>query len=199
MKSYITKLNAVLGSFNFHVAKVAKYFAGGLLAMMVVMILAQVFFRYVLNDSLTWTEELSKYAMVWIACLVAPWAYREHLNVSIDMFHEVLPALPKRIAEIIITLLVMLISAIFFKQSLSFVAGGTTITAASVAVKLWVFYLCMPFAFGSLFLVGIERLIQQLTSPLVPYNDESNNSPPNNDQQHNGESSKATISNQGSQ
>jgi len=115
------------------------------------------------------------------------------------MFHEVLPALPKRIAEIIITLLVMLISAIFFKQSLSFVAGGTTITAASVAIKLWVFYLCMPFAFGSLFLVGIERLIQQLTSPLVPYNDESNNSPPNNDQQHNGESSKATISNQGSQ
>lgn len=172
MMSFIKQVNTVFGLFNFHIARTAKYLAGFLLALMVIMILSQVFFRYVLNDSLTWTEELSKFAMVWIACLVSPWAYREHLNVSIEMFHDALPALPKRIAEIVITLLVMLISAIFFMQSMSFVAGGTTITAASVAVKLWIFYLCMPFAFGALFLVGIERLIQQLTSPLVPYSDE---------------------------
>jgi TRAP-type C4-dicarboxylate transport system permease small subunit len=169
MMTFITQFNTGLGAFNFHIARTAKYLAGLLLALMVVMILAQVFFRYALNDSLTWTEELSKFAMVWIACLVSPYAYREHLNVSIEMFHDALPALPKRIAEIIITLLVMLISAIFFMQSMSFVAGGTAITAASVPIKLWIFYSCMPFAFGSLFLVGIERLIQQLTSPLVPY------------------------------
>lgn len=179
MMSFIKQLNAVLGQINFHIARTAKYFAGFLLALMVIMILSQVFYRYVLNDSLTWTEELSKYAMVWIACLVSPWAYREHLNVSIEMFHDALPALPKRIAEIIITLLVMLISAIFFLQSISFVEGGTTITAASVAIKLWIFYLCMPFAFGALFLVGIERLIQQFTSPLVPYSDEPSKSAPN--------------------
>jgi TRAP-type C4-dicarboxylate transport system permease small subunit len=169
MMTFITQFNTGLGAFNFHIARTAKYLAGLLLALMVVIILAQVFFGYALNDSLTWTEELSKFAMVWIACLVSPYAYREHLNVSIEMFHDALPALPKRIAEIIITLLVMLISAIFFMQSMSFVAGGTTITAASVPIKLWIFYLCMPFAFGSLFLVGIERLIQQLTAPLIPY------------------------------
>jgi TRAP-type C4-dicarboxylate transport system permease small subunit len=169
MMRLIKQLNTALGALNFHIARSAIYLAGFLLALMVIMILAQVFFRYVLNDSLTWTEELSKFAMVWIACLVSPYAYREHLNVSIEMFHEALPALPKRIAEVIITLLVLLISAIFFIQSMSLVAGGTTITAASVAIKLWFFYLCMPFAFGSLFLVGIERLIQQLSSPLVPY------------------------------
>jgi TRAP-type C4-dicarboxylate transport system permease small subunit len=178
MMSFIKQLNTVLGLFNFHIARTAKYFAGFLLALMVTMILSQVFFRYVLNDSLTWTEELSKFAMVWIACLVSPWAYREHLNVSIEMFHDALPALPKRLAEIVITLLVMLISAIFFMQSISFVAGGTTITAASVAVKLWIFYLCMPFAFAALFLVSIERLIQQLTSPLIPYNEDTPSTAP---------------------
>jgi TRAP-type C4-dicarboxylate transport system permease small subunit len=168
MIAIIKEAHLLLGMFNFHVARYAKYLAGLLLAIMVAMILAQVFFRYVLNDSLAWTEELSKFAMVWIACLVSPWAYREHLNVSIDMFHEALPCLLKRIAEITITLLVMLICAIFFMQSLSFVMGGTTITASSVDVKLWVFYLCMPFAFGSLFLVAAEKLITQLSSPLVP-------------------------------
>ncbi|GAC30288.1 TRAP transporter small permease [Brumicola pallidula] len=176
MMSFIIQLNTVLGVLNFHIARSAKYLAGFLLALMVVMILAQVVFRYVLNDSLTWTEELSKFAMVWIACLVSPWAYREHLNVSIEMFHDALPVLPKRIAEIIITILIMLISAIFFVQSISFVAGGMTITAASVQVKLWFFYLCMPFAFGSLFLVGVERIIQQLSSPLIPHHGGTPNS-----------------------
>jgi TRAP-type C4-dicarboxylate transport system permease small subunit len=176
MISFVIKMNTALGALNFHIARSAKYVAGFLLALMVIMILAQVFFRYVLNDSLTSTEELSKFAMVWIACLVAPWAYREDLNVSIEMFHEALPALPKRIAEVIITLLIMLISAIFFLQSISFVAGGMTITAASVDIKLWIFYLCIPFAFGSLFLVGIEKLIQQLSSPLTTYDDASSNS-----------------------
>jgi TRAP-type C4-dicarboxylate transport system permease small subunit len=167
MMSFIKQVSTILGLVNFHIAQTAKYLAGCLLAAMVVMILAQVFFRYGLNDSLTWTEELSKFAMVWIACLVAPWAYRENLNVSIEMFHEALPALPKRVAEIVITLLVLLICAIFFMQSLKFVAGGTSITAASVPVKLWIFYLCMPFTFGSLFLVGIEKLIQHLSTPLA--------------------------------
>jgi len=169
MRTILLRLNDVLAVINFHIARTAKYIAGGLLALMVVMILAQVFFRYALNDSLTWTEELSKFAMVWIACLVAPYAYREHLNVSIDMFHQALPALVKRLAEITITLLVILISVMFFLQSVRFVEGGTTIVAASVPVKLWIFYLCMPFAFGSLFLVGVEKLIQFITCPLVPY------------------------------
>ena len=78
-------INTPLGKLNYAVASAAKNLAGGLLALMLGMILAQVFFRYVLNDSLAWTEELAKFAMVWVACLVAPWAYREHLNVSIQM------------------------------------------------------------------------------------------------------------------
>lgn len=77
-----------LGRVNQWVGKAAVMLAAALLAAMVVMVIAQVFFRYVLNDSLGWTEELAKYLMVWVACLVAPWAYRENLNVSIQMFSE---------------------------------------------------------------------------------------------------------------
>ncbi|WP_299074053.1 TRAP transporter small permease [uncultured Paraglaciecola sp.] len=160
-------LNKPLGKLNFAVANTAKNFAGGLLAVMLMMILAQVFFRYVLNDSLAWTEELAKFAMVWIACLVAPWAYRAHLNVSIQMFADALPALLRRATEIVITLLVILICGIFFMQSLAFWQSGWSINASSVPIKLAYFYSCAPFAFGSLCLVGFERLIEQLCLPLA--------------------------------
>jgi TRAP-type C4-dicarboxylate transport system permease small subunit len=158
--------NTPLGKFNYAVASVAKNLAGGLLALMLGMILAQVFFRYVLNDSLAWTEELAKFAMVWVACLVAPWAYRAHLNVSIQMFADALPAVLRRITELLITLLVMVICGIFFLQSLEFWQTGLSINASSVPVKLAYFYSCAPFAFGSICLVGLEKLIEQLCLPL---------------------------------
>ena len=159
-------INTPLGKFNYAVASVAKNLAGGLLALMLGMILAQVFFRYVLNDSLAWTEELAKFAMVWVACLVAPWAYREHLNVSIQMFADALPAILRRITELMITLLVMVICGIFFLQSLEFWQTGLSINASSVPVKLAYFYSCAPFAFGSICLVSLEKLIEQLCLPL---------------------------------
>lgn len=170
MLSAITKtlktINIPLSKLNNCNAIIGKNTAGVLLAAMVFMIIAQVGFRYILNDSLTWTEELSKFAMVWIACLVAPWAYLHHLNVSIDMFHEALPKGMQRIAEIIITLMVLIISFQFFKYSLGFVGNGMSINAASVPISLFYIYLCMPYVFASLFLVGIEKLINYCISPL---------------------------------
>ncbi|WP_293747259.1 TRAP transporter small permease [uncultured Paraglaciecola sp.] len=159
-------INRPLGKLNYVLASVAKNLAGGLLALMLGMVLAQVFFRYVLNDSLAWTEELAKFSMVWVACLVAPWAYRAHLNVSIQMFADALPAVLRRITELMITLLVIVICGIFFIQSLEFWQTGLSINASSVPIKLAYFYSCAPFAFGSICLVGLEKLIEQLCLPL---------------------------------
>ena len=166
LQQNLLALSAPLVRVNLVIANGAKNLAAGLLALMLVMILAQVFFRYVLNDSLAWTEELSKFAMVWVACLVAPWAYRQHLNVSIQMFADALPALLRRITELLITLLVIAICGIFFVQSIEFWQSGLSINASSVHVKLAYFYSCAPFAFGSICLVGVERLIEQLCLPL---------------------------------
>ena len=146
-----------LAGFNYQVSKFARNLAGLLLAVMVVMILSQVFFRYVLNDSLPWTEELAKYLMVWVACLVAPWVYRENLNVSIEMFINAMPQWFRLTAELVITCMVIAISGIFFAESVEFWRGGLSISASSLPVKLAVFYACAPFAFAMLFLIGIER------------------------------------------
>lgn len=168
MINLLRRFNAVLAKLNLANAVFGKRVAGFLLAAMVAMIIAQVGFRYILNDSLTWTEELSKFAMVWIACLVAPWAYLKHLNVAIDMFHAALPATMQRIAEVIITLLLLVINYQFFIYSLGFLEGGHSITAASVPLSLFYIYLCLPYLFGSLFMIGIEKLIDSLLSPIKP-------------------------------
>ena len=158
----LLKALQALGKVNYWLSHVAKNIAGGMLALMVVLILAQVFFRYVLNNSLPWTEELAKFMMVWVACLVAPWAYRENLNVSIEMFADALPLKLRQLSELLISVLVILVSAIFFVESIEFWQGGLSIYASSMPFKLAYFYACTPFAFAMLCLVGLERFIGQL-------------------------------------
>jgi TRAP-type C4-dicarboxylate transport system permease small subunit len=154
----ITPLSAI----NHAISSVGKNIAAALLAAMLIMILAQVIFRYVLNDSLTWTEELAKFSMVWVACLVAPWAYRHHLNVSIELFADALPPILRQISELIISLLIIAISWIFLMESIAFWQGGWSITSSSMPIKLAYFYSCIPFAFGGIALVGLEKLLLQI-------------------------------------
>lgn len=57
----------------------------GLGALMVGVVAAQVFFRYVLNHSLFWSEELARYILVWLTFLGASVAYRRGAHPRIDL------------------------------------------------------------------------------------------------------------------
>lgn len=72
------------------------------IAMMVVCILIQVFFRYVLGNALTWPDEAARFCMLWMTGFMAPYAYRRGGFVAIDM---VLMALPKAIGAFLSMLL----------------------------------------------------------------------------------------------
>ena len=59
--------------------------------LMVVAILVQVFFRYVLNDALAWPDEAARFCMLWMTGLMAPTAFRRGGFVAIDMLVQLLP------------------------------------------------------------------------------------------------------------
>jgi len=61
-------------------------------ALMVVAILIQVFFRYVLNNALPWPDEAARFCMLWMTGLMAPTAYRRGGFVAIDTLARLLPA-----------------------------------------------------------------------------------------------------------
>lgn len=62
-----------------------------LLALMVLAILVQVFFRYGLGQALAWPEEAARFGMLWMTGLMAPLAYRRGGFVAIDMLERALP------------------------------------------------------------------------------------------------------------
>jgi TRAP-type C4-dicarboxylate transport system permease small subunit len=59
----------------------------GIGLVMVVVVAAQVFCRYVLNHSLFWSEELARYLLVWMTFLGASVAFHRRVHPSIDILH----------------------------------------------------------------------------------------------------------------
>ena len=72
-------------------ARLALYIAGTGLVLMTVIIAAQVFFRYVLNSSLVWSEPASVMIMGWFIFLGAAVGIREGYHLSFDVMLYVLP------------------------------------------------------------------------------------------------------------
>lgn len=75
----------VLVAFNDRVLRIGRTVAWISLALMVAVILAQIFFRYVLNNALPWPDEAARFLMLWMTGLIAPLAYRHGGFVAIEM------------------------------------------------------------------------------------------------------------------
>ena len=67
----------------------------GLIAVIVVVMGAQVFMRYAVGMSLPWPEELGRYCFVWFAFLGMSYSIRHNLNMRIDTLPAFFPALLK--------------------------------------------------------------------------------------------------------
>ncbi len=80
-----------LGAVNAALLTIGRWLGAICLGLMVVVILAQVFFRYVLSNALPWPEEASRFLMLWSTGLMAPTAFRRGGFVVIDMVVRLLP------------------------------------------------------------------------------------------------------------
>lgn len=63
----------------------AKIIAVALLAVISVVMITQVIARYVFNNSLSWTEELSRYCFIWFNCLGATVLTKTHAHARVSV------------------------------------------------------------------------------------------------------------------
>lgn len=87
----LVALATVLGHVNAAVLALGRGIGIACIAVMVVFILIQVFFRYVLGNALPWSEEGARFLMLWMTGLMAPTAFRRGGFVSIEMLVLMLP------------------------------------------------------------------------------------------------------------
>ena len=106
-------------------------------ALMVVSILVQVFFRYILNSALPWPDEAARFCMLWMTGLMAPTAFRQGGFVAIDMLAVALPRIASQILSLILLTVTLLVLVVAVKIGWGEVTGfGGRFATASLYVPI---------------------------------------------------------------
>jgi TRAP-type C4-dicarboxylate transport system permease small subunit len=63
-----------------------------LMAVMAVLVFANVVSRYLFNFSIIWVEELTRYMMVWVGFIGSGLVLRFGAHIAVDVFQDLLPA-----------------------------------------------------------------------------------------------------------
>lgn len=130
-------INLFAARLNWLVERVCALLIGA----MVVIIWFEVLERYFLELGVTWTEELSRYVMIWAALLAVSYGayYREHIGLA--LFKQLLPQKGARILVFILDIFSM-----SFFLFLAWYGIGMTTGGASQYATIFGMTMVLPFA-----------------------------------------------------
>ena len=131
------------------VNKFLEWFLIVIFALLVLDVLFQVFSRYILGTSFTWTEEFARFSLIWMTIVGAAYlnAKREHL--SMDFLYEKFSVTNKRRASILIEVFIFLFALIVMV-----IGGGNLVyttlhleqLSGTLRIPLGYIYAIMPFS-----------------------------------------------------
>lgn len=141
------------------IVRLAKLVLGLSIAAIVLITLAAVWWRYVLDAPLAWTEQVSRIVFVWVTFLGAAVLYRERAHVAIDMFVLALPERSRLAALWAADAIILAFNSIFFVYSLRLSLTTMSQTYGALDISPATFYFAAPVASAMMILFFVERLV----------------------------------------
>jgi TRAP-type C4-dicarboxylate transport system permease small subunit len=129
-----------------------EYSVFGLGFSMAMIVSLQVFFRYVLNQSLFWSEELARYLLVWLTFLGASVAYHRGVHPGIDIFSSLLSTHYRRITRILVHIISILMFVIMVVYGFKFTYFVRLQITPALHLPKWVVFVIIPIS-GIAFLI----------------------------------------------
>lgn len=137
-------------------------FAGGLLAMLYVIVQYEVVMRFVFHAPTHWTHEVSTFAISWVGLLAAPYTLRLGSQLEVDLVVSRLPPRTRAALGGATDLLGAAFCGFAAWLGMGFVEIAHMMEATSASeldTPLWIPYLVIPVAFGGLCLEFIVRAL----------------------------------------
>ena len=149
-------------NFLTRLSNAALWLAGTGLVLMTVFVAWQVFCRYVLNDSPSWTEPGSVMLMSWFIFLGAAVGIRENNHLGFDVLLYVLPKSGKRVLRMISDVVILAFGAgmVWYGGALISLTWNTTLPSLGISGA----FDYLPLAGGGVLAVifSLERIVLRL-------------------------------------
>jgi TRAP-type C4-dicarboxylate transport system permease small subunit len=150
-----------------------EYLEESLLVMLLVLIsvvmIAQVFARYVLNNSMSWPEEFCRYCYVWSVFLSLSFTIKKRSMLRVGVVMDLFPAKIQSSVRIFCDLVMFVLFVVFFQHAFAVVGNIKNVTreiSSAMRVPMWIVYFCTIVGFG----LSIIRALQAIISDIRNFN-----------------------------
>ena len=138
-----------------------EWFSIAILAGMVILIFAQVIFRYVFNNPLSWTEEVARLFFVFGTFAGAVIAVKQNTHISIDAIFERLPSGPQKLLSHINSLLILIFMVAVLITSFPILKATYYTPSAALRFPVTLFYIPITISCGFMIYVTLRKLIHR--------------------------------------
>lgn len=87
-------MNSIYNKLSDGLERLLGWSAFCLMVVIIVAMAAQIFFRFVLNTPLTYTDEIAQISLTWLTFLGGAWIYRSHGHITVDLVNFDRPSSP---------------------------------------------------------------------------------------------------------
>lgn len=112
-----------------------------LLICMVCIMGFQVVARYVFNQSLSWSEELTQYMFVWATFISTSYCVKKRISIKIEQFFNILPVRGKTLLRLFRHTLVLAFCVIMLPYSVTYVQQAMDSQATSAALGIPMYFI----------------------------------------------------------
>ena len=140
-----------------------EYALFGLGFSMTVVVAVQVFSRYVLNQSLFWSEELARYLLVWLSFLGASVAYRRKAHPGIDVLSAKMSGALRKISATTVHFASLILFGVMIFFGCQFAYFVRLQISPALYLPKWIVFGIVPISGCILLIHGITFLAQEWT------------------------------------
>jgi TRAP-type C4-dicarboxylate transport system permease small subunit len=166
----IAQAAAALARFNDGLLLACRYLIIAIVAALAVILISAVFYRYALNNAIAWSEEGSKYLMVWLTFVGAPIALRHAGHINIDLLIKLFAPRGRQVFYLFIHLVIIATMGILLWKGVVFAQMGARQVASSFNFSMVWMYIAVPIGSALTCLVALEHVLRSICGIVEPAN-----------------------------
>ncbi|MEB3103888.1 TRAP transporter small permease [Ferviditalea candida] len=147
-----------------------EYLSVILFSLMTLLIFLQIIFRFLLNASLDWTEELARYSFVWLVYLSASLGVKKNRHIRVELVEKLLPQKASKWFGFLAELIWLLFSLTMVKQGYLVAKMNleTGQNSPSLNLPMGFVYAIIPIGFGLISLRVLQKIILRFRNQSRP-------------------------------
>ncbi len=140
------------------------YFAGLMFAVTMVLVVINVFTRYLFNFIIPWSEEVATSCFVYTVFIGAAWCLRTRQHVGVDLLVDRLPEKAREIVHLLTDVIILVLNSYVTYLSILFIRSSKAKTMPILKISVNYLYAALTIGFGLMAVYSLVHCINDIRS-----------------------------------